>query len=648
MRISRIFRKYSRILLLIFMSLLLVVFLIGDVISRAQRSYAVADREIGRAFGEPVRLSHIRHAEADFEVAGQLGVRWPPVNASDQGQANLAMHLLLEEARRAGVRVGRDQIVQSLRNAPGASMVLSAIRDQTGRSLNSIYDSVARVSATKLLARYQLEAAAGASLPQLEHAYRDQNQEARVLISVVDAKGLLSQVPTPTEEELQAHFEEGKDREDAHTEETLVHGYRIPDRVQLEYLTVDASAIQDRVRVSEKKVERYYEDNKQKYMKTVEETSPPGLEDQQPQEVQMTYEEVKDRVREDYRVAKAVREAQALVNLIQQEALRPWVAAPVGEGGVRQAPPDDALVPFSELQARFSSEYPVIYKKTELLTELELRRERGFGRATLVIDRRRVPVATLALHVEGLATASEDDPTPVLRINEPSPVVLGGRSTAIPTAGATADQAYVFRVIRVEGSGPPASLDDVREKVVTNVQRCKAFELAGEQAPALAERARQAGLVQAVAEADALKAMLSASEEGALPEPVAAPGAANRYVRMLEPFAPTEFTRRPRPFQNVGYSPGLHEKVFALAEEGRLEVPEAHRVVVAPLARNLRWAVVELLEVRPIYHGEFEMKRKELEQEVTQSDVQAFYLAWFDAENILSRAGYVPATEIEP
>ncbi|MFQ5806282.1 MAG: hypothetical protein ACE5I3_07525, partial [Phycisphaerae bacterium] len=511
MRISRIFRKYSRILLLIFMSLLLVVFLIGDVISRAQRSYAAEDPEIGKAFGEPVYRSQTRRAEADFTLAGQLGVRPPPITSSDQGQANLAMYLLLEEARRAGIRVGRDQIIESLRNAPGASAVLSAIRNRDGRSLNSIYDSVALVSAAMALARYQLGAAADASLPQLEHAYRDENQKARVLISVLDARALASQVPTPTEEELQAHFEEGKDRDHEHTEEALAYGYRIPDRVQIEYLTVDPSEIQDRVLVSEKQARRYYEDNKQKYMKTVDDASPFALEEQQPQKIQMTYEEVKDRVRDDCRTAKASREAQGLVNKIQQEALRPWVTAPLGEDNLRQTPADDALVPFAELQARFSKEYPVIYKQTELLTELELRREPGFGQATLVVNRWSVPAATLALRVEGLVTAEEDDPTPVLRINEPSPVVLGSGSTISPGAGL--DQAYVFRVIRVEPSGPPASLDEVREKVVKNVEQSEAFELAGEKARALAEQARRSGLRQAVAEAEDLKAMLSAADE---------------------------------------------------------------------------------------------------------------------------------------
>jgi hypothetical protein len=645
MRISRIFRKYSRVLLLVFMSLLLVVFLIGDVISRAKYSHAAQDFEIGEAFGKPVYLSQTHRAEADFELAGQLGLGTPPIS-DDPQKRNLAMYLLLEEARHAGVRVGRDQIIESFRNTPGASEVLSRIRQRTGYSLNAIYDSLARVRAVVVLANYQLRAAGGASLPELEHAYRERNQEARVLVSVIDCKPLLSHVPEPTEEELQIHFEEAKDRAAEPTEEDLKFGYRIPDRVQVEYLSVDPAQIQDSVHVSRKECENYYRENQHKYVRTLEDTSPFAIDEDRPQQVPMDYEEVEDRVREDCRKAKAIREAQALVNDIQQEALRPWVNAPLGQDGVRQ-PPDDALVPFTELQRKFSSEYPVIYKKTELVTEAELRREPGLGRAMVFVDRRPVRAPTLAFRIQGLTTFDADDPTPVLRLNEPSPVLLETRRTD-RAADPEPYQAYVFRVIRVEPSGPPASLDDVRERVVSDVKRSKAFEWAAEKAHALAEHARQVGLKQAVAEAEDLKALLSDAEESSTTQPATAP-TTDRYLRMLEPFEPEQFFRKPRrPIDGVGLAPNLHERVFALADEGGSDAAEPHRVVAVPLARAFRWVVAELLEVKPIYRGDFEMKREELEQETIRTQLQMFYEKWFSSENILSRTGYIPANEPEP
>jgi len=647
MRISRIFRKYSRVLLLVFMSLLLIVFLVGDVISRASQSPGARDLKIGEAFGEPVYLSKTHAAESDFEIAWQFGLQTPLSRIEDPQERNLAMYLLLEETRRAGVRVGREQIAADLQRSPEATALLDLVRRRYRCSLNSVYDTLARVSAAMTLARYQRDAAACASLPELERSYRDQNQQARVLISVLDSKGLLPSLAAPTEEELQAHFDEAKDRDTAHTEEELVYGYRVPDQIQVEYLTVDPEKIKDIVRVREKQVQAFYEDNRQNYVKTVKDTSPFALEDAQPQTVQLSYEEVKDQVREDCRMAKAIREAQALVNTIRQEAFRPWAMAPRGEDNLRQPPADGAIVPFTELQARFSDEYPVIYKKTELLSERLLGREPGFGQASAVIGRKPVPAPTLAFHIEYLAAPEEGDEIPILRLNEPGPVVLNTRRSADRSVPPTPYQAYVFRVAHVEPSGPPASIDDVREDALRNVKHCKAFELGQEQAEALAERARQIGLEQAVAEADELKAMLDEGAAPATSEPAATQPTANRYVRMLEPFEPEQFSRRPGLLRGEAtqiFSPGLHEQVFALTEEDGPDASSGRRVTVVPLARTLQWVVVELLEVEPLYRGEFQMQQAELRQRVAGGRGWLCLQAWFEPDNIFRRTGFVHTT----
>jgi hypothetical protein len=639
MRISRTFRKYNRVLLLVFMSLLLVVFLVGPAVSRGLRNRSMNDPEVGTAFGKAVYLSQTLRAADDFETAARFGLSTPLYRVQDPQKRNLAMCLLLEEAKHAGVRVGRDQIVASLQNNPNAVQMLTAIRRATSRSLNSIYDAIARINSVMILAQYQIRAASGASLPQLEDEYRDQNQEARVLISVIDSSAFSSQVPEPSEEELQANFEQGKDRETERTDEAIKYGYRIPDRVQVEYLTVDPGEIRESIRVSEKNARRYYEDNRQKYVKTVEDASPLALEEPQTQTVQLTYDEVSDQVREDYRAEKAILEAQRLVNEIHQEAVRPWAATPLDKDGERQRPSDQNIVPFTELQKKFSAEYPVKYKETELVTLRELKREPGFGRATAVIGRDAISAPDLAFHVKGLATADPNDPKPLLRIDEPGPVVLEGGG-----AGQPAYQAYVFRVVAVAPAGPPKSLDDVRAEVVRNVEKSEAFELAGEQAQALAEKARQVGLKQAVAQATELKALLSEAPDNITMLPTTVP-ASGRFVKQLEPYEPETFSREAKPLSGVGFAPGLHEKVFDSFTEAGETPPGQHHVVVVPLARTGKWAVVELLKLKPIYRGEFEMARSELEQQTSYSEGAEVYGAWFEPDNVIKRTGFVPTSQ---
>jgi hypothetical protein len=57
--------------------------------------------------------------------------------------------------------------------------------------------------------------------------------------------------------------------------------------------------------------------------------------------------------------------------------------------------------------------------------------------------------------------------------------------------------------------------------------------------------------------------------------------------------------------------------------------------------------VAELLEVEPIYRGEFEQRRAELEQQSRWARFQQFWGAWFSPENIFQRAGFVPASAPE-
>lgn len=658
MRISRLFRKYSRVLLLVFMSLLLVVFLLGDVIGRASRGPRGRDLKLGEVFGEPVYASQARLAADEFALARQLGFTTPDpwIDAESPQERDLVLFLLLKEAEHTGVRIGRDDVVEALRQDPDSARVLEAIRKTTGRSLNSIYDALRRVAAVTWLFRRQMEAVTPVSLPQLERAYRDQHQNARVLISVIDAEALLKQVPEPTEAELQAHFEQAKDRRTAHTDEELVFGYRLEDRVQVEYLTVDPVKMRELVSVREKEAQRYYRDHQNQYVRTV--AGQPG---EKPQIVPLEYEEIKQRVREDCRAAKAIEEAQRLVNDLEHEARRPWRTVAVDESGLSERPPDEQIVSFAELRARFADRGPIEYHKTGLVTLEELYAEPGFGQAGKSTEQGRILAPALAFRVEGLAEPDPKDRRPILRLYEPGPVVVREEPAATDFAPPVS-QAYLFRVTRVAPAGPPAALDDVRPAAVRNLKRLKAFELAGRHARALAEEARRVGLKQAVAAAKELRALLGEVPSASQPATAAAgqsssaattqptgsaatqPIRQNRYIRMLKPFAPRQFLRLPRGgLPNIGVARHLHERVFALAATADSQPGAGHRVVAVPLARQFKWAVVELLGIEPIYRGEFELARERLERQLGWSRQQMFVVGWFKAANVIKRTGFVPA-----
>jgi hypothetical protein len=146
-----------------------------------------------------------------------------------------------------------------------------------------------------------------------------------------------------------------------------------------------------------------------------------------------------------------------------------------------------------------------------------------------------------------------------------------------------------------------------------------------------------------VAEAEELKTLLRGGA-AATTQPTTRSAMAERYVQALEPTEPERFLRQPSLIRNLGFSRSPHDKVFALVDEaGPAESAEKHRVVVVPLARSLKWAVIELLEVKPIYRGEFELQRNALQQQNARVVSQSFLISWFDPDNIIRRTGYVPA-----
>jgi hypothetical protein len=662
MRLSRLFRKYSRVLMLVVMSLLLVVFLIGDVISRAARTRSGVEAEIGRAFGKEITSLDLQRTHGKLDLLGKLGfadravdpvqrLAWNLVAASaHERERVLAWYLLMEEARQMGVHVGREEVVALLGSQGIGGNYLARVRDDSNRSLDSIYRLAgAWLSIFKV---EQIHAGAlGGSLPRAEIAYRDEAQEALVKLAVIESTAFLPSVAEPTEEEIQAYFEEAKARETAHEEDRLVFGYRQPDRVQVEYLTVDPGRIQNKVSVRGREARRYYEQNKQKYVERVPRPTASSTQPvwQQYDEVQRTYEEVEEQVREDCRAEKAIQEAQRLVNRMRDEARRPWEAAPRGEDHFRVAPADDALVSFEELRDKHSDLYEVSYGRTELLDIAGLQGAPGLGRASFQLGadpRNRVSAAALAFRVKGLVEADPEDAVSALNLFEPSRLLFESRRDR-ETRQQLPYQAYFFRVIRVKPSGPPDSIDLVREKLVQDLRLLKAHELAGERAQQLATSARAAGLETAVESAEDLKKLLAAAEEWASTQPEEVRGTSFGYTRYLVPFTPIgSFTRTPRHVGYVGLVPTLHKQVFALADSQPSTGP-VHRVALVQVTEDQKWVVAELEEIKPIYAGDFEKRQVDLARATEYQERLHLMQAWYDTENILRRTGFVWAQSPE-
>jgi hypothetical protein len=637
MKLSKFLRKHSRALLMVFMSLLLVAFLIPNTVQALGGRGREGSMKLGEAFGHSITTDDVRRASADLQVVSHAGLL--PQLPED---ALLDYYLLMEEARRMGVRVGADEVraglTERIRNSRpdvNPDEVLRQIQRFTHRSYEQIYEVIGRWLAVDRLVVLQGSAITD-SLPRLELDYRDRTQEAVTRVSVIADEAFLHLVAEPTEEELQAFFDQCKDRKTAHTETELVYGYRLPDRVQIEYLTVDPQKVKDRITIQAVQVKRHFEENAHRYTKPDPLASQPA-EGEVPQ-VPMTFEEARDRVREDYREARAVEITQSLVNDMHGEARRPWGASPRREDGFAE-PPAGGVVSLEELRQKFSATYEVEYGQTGLVSAEELKRMSGFAAANLIAGRQLVRMPELALRVKGILEKDPNDGKPTFNVLEPGPVVLTGPLD--PATGRFAPyQAYLFRVIQVAPSGPPESLDLVRDRLVRDWKLVQAHELARQQAEALATHARGVGLTAAVEQAAELTGILTTAEQAATqPADGSPPRLVPQYLQNLQPFTPPGLTRQSTFVQRLGRVTNVPRAIFDLAS-APTDDAAPHRIASLPMASQHKWVVAELVEIKPIYAGAFQGQLPEASLRSIRDDWQRFYLEWRNPDNVKQRTGF--------
>lgn len=627
-------RKYTRVLLMVFMSLLLIAFLVPSQIQGCASNARRIDPELGKAFGKAIHESDRMKCLAEMRVIQQLGFLPAQLNLDP-----LVYYLLVAEAERAGIQTGVEEVKELLRQRRMTNDQLARIQRDQRISYDDIYEIAGKWLSVRTLMDLQASGVAD-TLPRRQTSYRDTTQKAVARMSLIDARGFAHRVSEPTEEQLVAFFEEFKAEEPGDSESELQFGYRLPDRVRVEYLTVDPADVVRKVTVKSSQVRRYFEENSNKYMKSDPTVGPPAASAAPPPQVPMTFEEAEDQVREDFRMIKAIDEAQRLVNELHEAVYGPWRPLDRGEEGFR-AVPAEPLVSFESLRDEFSERYPVLHQTTDLVDYDLLQGKPLFGDAFVTVNRRPVSVADLAFRVKGLAERAEGDVLPLFNVMEPGPVVVAPDVTGQHQVY----QAFVFRVTEVKPSAPPDSIDEVRVQVEEDWRDWQAFEMAREHAEKLAARAREIGLEAALAEATELRETLSAGATAAT-QPAAEgtpPQRKPRYAEDLEIFTPNPIGRRdsmvvPR----VGRTSTLPSAVLELTADLQDE-SVAHAVTAAPLANQLKWVVAELDELKPLYAGEFEQQVQMSASQLRRGTIQAFQSYWIAPQNVVERTGFESA-----
>lgn len=634
MNLTKLLRKYSKPLLMIFMALLLVVFLIPDTLQGCGARDLVRNLTLGEAYGREITDAERERASQELSILGRFGLSIPLSPDSDSHA--LDYYLLTQEAQAAGLHVSNEEVIAQLRRGGLTDEMLQRLVPLApGRSYDDIYATIGRGLAVLRLLSLQ-NTANFESLPRKERMYRDTTQQAVADLSLINSRAFLHLVPEPTEEQLVAFFEECKGRNEGHTDEELVFGYKLPDRVQVEYLTCDPEAVAQSIMVREDDVRDFYEDHKPRYTRPV----PPAQPNDPPASVQMTFEEAETLARQDLRRVRAREIAQSVINDIFTVAQQPWVTTGEREDGFMPTPAGE-LVSFEDLAARYSQpDRPVTYHRTALVDIDGLRLVAGLGQAYLA----ELPAADLAFRVKGIFTPQIAERLPVLNVMEPAPVVLT-RDYDPRSQQNIPRQAYVFRVVQVVPAAPPDSLEAVRSQLIRDWKLVQAHALAKDAADKLAAQARAVGLTAAVEGDTDLKATLLAGEQAVKAAPDAPPTPPD-YIDKLKPVTPERLTRMSSSARPLDTGPNVAPAIFELSDMPVNE-QQPHRVAVIPNATRFAWVVGELKEVKPLYEGSF---GQWLSFMIRSSDWQApvFIQQWTASENVSLRTGFKPALEAAP
>lgn len=189
-----------------------------------------------------------------------------------------ATAVLMLEARRAGIVVGDDMIKNTVLSEWAAAGVtedsLKGLAQQFfGGSMEMLY-SVLRQELTLSLYLESISQSARVVEEDVWSAYRTINQKTKVQTVDIKYETYLPKISQPTDAEVQAQF--AKYKGVLQDDPAAPFGYKIPDRVELQYLTIDFKAIEADQKVTDEEIQKYYDDNKDRLYVKKEEPAKKG------------------------------------------------------------------------------------------------------------------------------------------------------------------------------------------------------------------------------------------------------------------------------------------------------------------------------------------------------------------------------------
>lgn len=400
--------------------------------------------------------------------------------------------LLATEADALGVGVNPDLLNTLLTNS-----------GVTREADEALYDSLRQSLRTFLMvanAGNRAARVAKVSLPERERFLATRGQRVSLNVVEFNAKDYLDKVPAPTDARLKEQFDKFKD---VVSTAPGVAGYKYPNRVKYEAIEIKKDAVKKAVPpVETDEAYEFYLANRGsgKFETSTPATTQPDpfTLDRGPTTRVMKFEEAREQIvieLTDKRVAELTdRIREFALQTMKDDYAAYRAAAPAGGTTAPSNPPVTSLgVPYNskDYLAKLRDKIQADFKVT-----VAVEREEGWqsaatlgesrlGKQSFMGDRGGSFVTTLATRIDPLvdeADRNEPGAPKPLGLYEPTGTMTDVTGNLLIARATAADPAHA-----------PASLDEVKEKVVADVRQAEAFKLAQQAAQAAVDAAVNQG-----------------------------------------------------------------------------------------------------------------------------------------------------------
>jgi hypothetical protein len=582
---------------------------------------------IGLAFGEEVKRRALDTAARRADALQRMGLPWqkPWIFDVPQPQADrtppldtLHWMLLVAEARHSGTYVP-DERLERFKSLSGISPALLArIQNERNLALVDIDDGIGDL----LLVREYAAQSMGTvkvSSPEIRRLVRDSQERVKPSALVIPASQLLDEEQTFSEQEIQAAFEKYKDVLPGESESGF--GYKWPARVKVEYLVLNVRDVESVITVTDREARDHWTLNKDRFHRPFVGPTTQPAESQGP--VYEKFSEARNDVIAALKKKKARDRAEEVMrNFLAMELTYDWDFTKRGEDRYPEIPDVVKRDDYYEMMLnRYTNQEPKIahlvkIKRTDLATPDELRALPGIGRSSFALrDGRQHQFVELTQSVQGLGVMPETGGS------ELRSLYLARYQTVDRVLRDPQGNCYGFRVIEVADPVAPASVEEVRDRVISDLRTAAAFKRAEELAKHFAEAARESGMEEA------LEADLELKEK------------LGSYAR-IQAGSPTPRLWAPGfPASVLGYrDKSLIDSVFKLAKDFDADQPPPIAAMAAPSRQT--WLVVRIDDVTPVTEDVYENMRESMRARLLQQRIAQARVYWYDPKNIDKRTGW--------